>query len=135
MVFLVHDISDVPVDMSKLANFMKWKITTVVCFVTLMVVWAVTRLGILPFVIIKSSLFDAKILNTEGTMHDVHFHMYVPPFKLLLISINLLHVIWFAILLRIGYRLVTKGERHDLSEHKQGEDQGTRTVTKKEKAL
>jgi len=28
-VFLVHDISDIPVDMSKLANFMKWKVATV----------------------------------------------------------------------------------------------------------
>eukprot|EP00529_Nitzschia_sp_RCC80_P020562 CAMPEP_0113492620 /NCGR_PEP_ID=MMETSP0014_2-20120614/28174_1 /TAXON_ID=2857 /ORGANISM="Nitzschia sp." /LENGTH=400 /DNA_ID=CAMNT_0000386465 /DNA_START=18 /DNA_END=1216 /DNA_ORIENTATION=+ /assembly_acc=CAM_ASM_000159 len=29
MVFIVHDLSDVPVDLSKLANFLKWKTTTV----------------------------------------------------------------------------------------------------------
>ena len=44
-------------------------------------------------------------------------------FKVLLIGITTLHVFWFLILIRILYRLVMKGERHDLSEHKQGEEQ------------
>lgn len=55
MVFLVHDISDVPVDLSKLANFVKWKTTTIVCFVTMVLVWLVMRLIILPFVIYRST--------------------------------------------------------------------------------
>ncbi len=123
MVFLVHDISDVPVDLSKLANFMKWKVTTIVCFVALMVVWAITRLGMLPFVIIKGALFDSHVMYLEGPMHVMFYRMYIPFFHFLLIGITSLHVFWFVILLRIGFRLVMKGERHDLSEHKQGEDQ------------
>ena len=31
MIFLIHDLSDVPIDMSKLANFVKWKATTGRC--------------------------------------------------------------------------------------------------------
>ena len=131
MVFLVHDISDVPVDLSKLANFMKWKVTTVVCFVTLLVVWAITRLGILPFVIIKSAMLDSHVLYLEGTMDIMYYKMCFSVFLSLLIGITSLHVLWFAILFRIGFRLVRKGERHDLTEYKQGEDQGTAVSKKK----
>jgi hypothetical protein len=34
-----------------------------------------------------------------------------------------LHIMWFFILLRIGWTLVCKGEAHDYSEHKNGENQ------------
>ncbi len=124
MVFLVHDISDVPVDLSKLANFLKWKVTTVVCFVSLVVVWAVTRLGILPFIIIKSVFVHSHLMIVDGISQAICF-MYIPLFQFLLIAITGLHVFWFGILVRIGYRLVTKNETHDLSEHKQGETQGS----------
>ena len=123
MVFMVHDISDVPVDMSKLANFMKWKITTIVCFVILVIVWAITRLGILPFVIIKGVYEFSDVLYLEENMDVLQYCMIINVgFKNLLCGITMLHAFWFFILVRIGYRLVTKGERHDLSEHKQGED-------------
>ncbi len=124
MVFLVHDISDVPVDLSKLANFLKWKATTVVCFVSLVTVWAVTRLGIFPFVIIKSTFVHSPLIIVDGISQAMH-HMYIPLFQLLLIAITGLHVFWFGILIRIGYRLLTKNETHDFSEHKQGEHQGS----------
>ena len=38
-------------------------------------------------------------------------------------AIILLHVLWFTMFLRMGYILVFKGEDHDLSEHKKGEQQ------------
>jgi len=116
MVFLIHDVSDVPVDLSKLANFMKWKIATVICFLLLMAVWAVTRLWILPFVIIKGTFEHSPILcKTDQALVSI--------FQALLVVITCLHAFWFVILIRMGYRLVAKGERHDLTEHKQGEDQ------------
>jgi hypothetical protein len=120
MVFMVHDISDVPVDLSKLSNFMKWKATTVVSFVALLATWVLTRLCILPFVIVKG-VFDHD--HEVKAFHKIHHVMGLAIFKLLLIGITTLHVCWFLILIRILYRLVMKGERHDLTEHKQGEEQ------------
>jgi len=126
MVFMVHDISDVPVDMSKLANFMKWKIPTIICFVTMVIVWAITRLGILPFVIFKSVLLE-DYLTVPGI--DVRaYYMIRVHFYVLFVFIISLHVFWFQILIKIGYNLVVKKEIHDLSEHKNGEEQ----VTKKD---
>ena len=131
MVFLVHDISDVPVDLSKLANFMKWKVTTIVCFLSILLLWSITRLGILPFVIWKTIHFDGKIVYTEGPMDRRHHDMYIGLFEMLVSCLIVLHLFWFSILIRIGYRLVTKGERHDLSEHKNGEDQDAAISSKK----
>ena len=49
----------------------------------------------------------------------------------------LLHLAWFTMFLKMGYVLVRKGETHDLSEHKSGEDQPTQSssssTTKKKK--
>jgi len=138
MVFMVHDVSDVPVDMSKLANFMKWKTSTVVAFVALLVTWVLTRLYILPFVIVKG-VFDHD--HEVQSFHIIHHVMALAIFKVLLIGITILHVFWFLILIRILYRLVMKGERHDLSEHKQGEDQcgvtknGRSAVAEKKKVM
>ena len=123
MVFMLHDISDVPVDMSKLANFMKWKIPTVVSFVTLLVTWGFTRLYILPFVIVKGVFDYNNCVFETKTSDDMHYYIIaILIFKALLIGITTLHVFWFLILIRIFYRLAMKGERHDLSEYKQGEE-------------
>lgn len=133
MVFLVHDISDVPVDMSKLANFMKWKKTTTCAFVTMVLCWVICRLGILPFTIFKSILTESQILVESEGLNPVIYHVYFNVFVFLVGAIICLHIFWFFILVRIGFHLVTKGEQHDLSEHKTGEDQGiTAAQSKKE---
>jgi hypothetical protein len=123
MVFLVHDISDVPVDLSKLANFLKWKTTTAVCFATMVLVWMLTRLTILPFVIYRSVLFESWLVCASGYIPPVYHVMYKPVFVVLIGLLILLHFIWFSMFIRMGYVLVAKGEAHDLSEHKKGEVQ------------
>lgn len=124
MIFLVHDLSDVPIDMSKLANFVKWKTTTIVCFVTMVLMWIVTRLVIFPFMICGSVLTESyHLLVEEGTLDPALHEAYYVFFYFLLGSLVLLHTTWFIILLRIGWTLVSKGETHDYSEHKKGEKQ------------
>jgi hypothetical protein len=124
MIFLVHDLSDVPIDMSKLANFVKWKTTTIVCFVTMVLMWIITRLTIFPFIICGSVVRESyEYLVTKGTMDPALHEAYFSFFYFLLGSLVLLHITWFIILLRIGWTLVSKGETHDYSEHKSGEKQ------------
>ena len=131
MVFVVHDISDVPVDLSKLANFMKWKKTTICCYLTMLFSWLSLRLYILPFVIWKSSLFETHLLYHQGTMDKRLHDMYQPLFVIFLGALIALHLYWFYILVRIGIHLVSKGETHDLSEHKNGEEQDKRKEKEK----
>eukprot|EP00548_Thalassiothrix_antarctica_P001104 CAMPEP_0194135932 /NCGR_PEP_ID=MMETSP0152-20130528/5993_1 /TAXON_ID=1049557 /ORGANISM="Thalassiothrix antarctica, Strain L6-D1" /LENGTH=289 /DNA_ID=CAMNT_0038832387 /DNA_START=131 /DNA_END=1000 /DNA_ORIENTATION=+ len=130
MVFMVHDISDVPVDLSKLANFMKWKMATGICFGSMVVVWLVFRLSVLPLVIYKSVLFES-ILMLKNNIDPKLFLAYWYFFVILLGVIILLHATWFTMFIKMGYYLLVKGERHDFTEHKKGENL-QQTPTKKE---
>ena len=121
MVFLVHDISDVPVDMSKLANFLKWKVTTACCFAAMVIVWCMTRLGVLPFVIYKSVLFESWMVI--GGVDALVFVCYRQLFYVAMGLLIVLHLAWFTMMLKMGWVLLRKGEAHDLSEHKTGEKQ------------
>eukprot|EP00543_Licmophora_paradoxa_P000594 CAMPEP_0202450002 /NCGR_PEP_ID=MMETSP1360-20130828/8662_1 /ASSEMBLY_ACC=CAM_ASM_000848 /TAXON_ID=515479 /ORGANISM="Licmophora paradoxa, Strain CCMP2313" /LENGTH=213 /DNA_ID=CAMNT_0049068111 /DNA_START=608 /DNA_END=1249 /DNA_ORIENTATION=+ len=122
-VFIVHDVSDVPVDLSKLANFLKWKVSTALCFATMVLLWLVFRLGLLPFVIYRSVLLESHRVTTEGSIDMIYYRTYRPIFVVLIGLILLLHLAWFSMFIKMGYLLIFKGERHDLSEHKAGEAQ------------
>ena len=130
MVFLVHDISDVPVDLSKLANFLKWKMTTALCFFIMVLFWLIFRLTILPFVIYRSVIWESWMVLEGGQVEPIYFCAYQPFFVFLVGLVILLHVLWFYMFLQMGYLLVVKGERHDLSEHKNGEQQDGTGATK-----
>ena len=130
MIMLVHDISELPVELSKLANFVKWKNTSAVCFTLMLIIWVIARLYIFPFVIFQSVLFESyNHLVANGKMDPALYKMNVVPFCVLLGGLIILHVMWFFIMLKIGWTLIHKGEAHDYTEHKQGEDQ----ISKKRK--
>lgn len=120
MVFLIHDVSDVPIDLSKLANFLKWKTATIACFVTMVLAWAVTRLYILPFVIYYSVLTESHYVLEQG-LPPLLYLTYRHFFYALIAVLILLHVVWFGVFLQIFYTIVQKNEVHDYSEHKHGE--------------
>jgi hypothetical protein len=131
MVFLVHDISDVPVDLSKLANFLKWKATTAMCFASLVIVWCMTRLGALPWVIYKSVLYESWMVCSSGVIDPIYYVFYRPFFVVLIGLLITLHLAWFVMFIQMGYVLISKGEAHDLSEHKKGEIQQPAVTGKK----
>jgi hypothetical protein len=64
-----------------------------------------------------------EYLVLRGTLDPALHDAYYLLFYALLGALVLLHVTWFLILLRIGWTLVSTGERHDYSEHKGGERQ------------
>jgi len=121
VVFMIHDISDVPIDMSKLANFVKWKTTTAVCFALMVITWFITRLGILPFILFPSILYETPIMIDYG-LNPIFYYAYRWPLFIMVAFMILLHCCWFKMMLKMGYVLVWTGETHDLSEHKSGEE-------------
>lgn len=123
MVFLVHDLSDVPVDLSKLANFLKWKAATAICFFIMVLVWMITRLYILPVTIYGAILTQSQHVLESGVLPPVLYACYRPFFYVGVAFLILLHAAWFAMFIRMGYLLVFKNETHDLSEFKKGEEQ------------
>ena len=123
MVFWMHDISDVPVDLCKLANFVKWHKATAWSFFLLCSVWFVTRLYVLPFTIWASVYTESTHLAVGNPMHfHVYFYAYQPLFLMLLGALIGLHVVWFSMFIQMGRILIFKGEAHDISEHKGGEE-------------
>ena len=122
VVFLIHDIADVPVDLSKLFNFLKWKWTTLACFTVMTVVWMYTRLTILPFTIYRCVLLEGHYLLQEG-IPVLCFLAYRHFFYVFTGLLILLHLAWFIMFLRMYYTFWVKMECHDLSEHKNGEEQ------------
>lgn len=128
MVFMLHDVSDVPVDLSKLCNFVKWKISTIVCFATMVIVWVITRMVILPRTIVSSVWYESDLLFKEGSMDIRFYKMYFGFFFTLLVGITLLHYFWFTIFIKIARDLLFKGKVHDLSEHKKGEAESKKKV-------
>uniref|UniRef100_A0A7S0K9L3 TLC domain-containing protein n=1 Tax=Leptocylindrus aporus TaxID=1398097 RepID=A0A7S0K9L3_9STRA len=123
MIFMIHDISDVPVDLSKLANFVKAKTLTVICFITLLVFWLSCRLIVFPFVIFRSIWTESALIINTSSLGGVNYLCLRLLFSSLIGSLILLHVYWFFLLIRILLVLAFKGETHDLSEHKDGEKQ------------
>ena len=122
MVFLVHDISDIPVDLSKLANFLKYKWTTIACFTVLTLTWMYTRLTILPFTIFRCAITESHYLLEEGSIPPIAYIAYKHFFYVLIALLILLHLAWFVMFLRMYHTFFIKKEGcHDLSEHKQGE--------------
>lgn len=123
-VFMLHDLSDVLGDMSKLAHFMKLEVATIICFVIMVLLWLITRLVIFPFVICKSFWVDSyEYMVLMGTLDpSIHNTFYIL-FSALLGTLILLNMIWFLMFLRMGWKLIKTGERHDYTEHKRGEKQ------------
>lgn len=106
MVFLVHDLSDVPVDLSKLANFLRYRITTIGCFVLMTIVWIITRLYILPVRILLNCSRLSHYLLEEGsldvTVYAAYRHFFYGGLSLLVA----LHVAWFCLFLNIFKTLI-----------------------------
>mmetsp|Transcript_24106 Transcript_24106/g.66821 ORF Transcript_24106/g.66821 Transcript_24106/m.66821 type:complete len:456 (+) Transcript_24106:128-1495(+) len=135
MVFIVHDISDIPVDLSKLANFLKWKTATTICFVTMCITWLLLRLFVLPFIVWRSIIHESWLVCANGYIPPMYYNMFKPIFVVLLGVLILLHIYWFSLFIRMGYVLIRKGEAHDLSEHKNGEQQNGTTKNKGNKKI
>jgi len=119
-VILIHDISDIVVDLVKLANFIKWKQTTIFFFVANNVIWFCIRLCFFPSTILRSVFWESELLMWEWCPPE-YYYTYNWLVVVFMLVIQFLNFFWFYLFLKIGWVLVTKGERHDLTEHKKGE--------------
>ena len=111
----------VAVDISKLTNFLKWHKSTLFCFTVMCIVWFITRLIILPFVIFRSILFESSIVLVEKSVPPEMYFCYRPMFNILTGGIILLHFIWFMMFIEMWKVFFKLGEQHDLTEYKKGE--------------
>ena len=103
----LHDIGDIFANICGLCHRVDLHYLTILSLFIHMGVWFYTRLLILPcyiFTIFKEVRFPE---------HVYHFQPIIWIECVALLSMQLLHILWFGMFLRMGYNAIVKGERKD----------------------
>ena len=104
VVLLVHDIGDIFLYSAKSFNYMKFEYTTNVLFGAFVVVFFFSRLVVFTFVV-RSAWLGA--LNYYPQMNGTA-ERGAAILPLLLIVLQLLHYMWFGLIVRMIYRMIFK---------------------------
>jgi len=138
LVQLIHDVSDIGVDLLKMFNYLKLEGTqglflSEIVYVGNLCSWMYWRLYIFPYYVIYSSAYESHVKLASHSKGDILAN--INPFELwsiypdypLLIAMNgalvllfLLHWYWFFLFVRIGYKIITKGAHEAGAEEYEG---------------
>jgi ceramide synthetase len=105
LIILVHDCSDHLLELAKMLKYTGYQKTCDIFFVLFAVTWIVTRCGIFPFWILRSTLFDA------GTFVQLFPLYYV--FLILLGLLQVLNLVWTFMLVKAIWSAIKTGEAED----------------------
>ncbi|ELV10857.1 LAG1 longevity assurance like protein 5 [Tupaia chinensis] len=119
LVMCLHDASDFLLEAAKLANYAKYQRLCDTLFVIFSAVFVVTRLGIYPFWILNTTLFES------WEMIGPYPSWWL--FNGLLLILQVLHVIWSYLIARIAFKAlirgkVSKDDRSDVESSSEDED-------------
>lgn len=132
LIMLIHDLADVFLEFAKVLNYTSkgkghgWlKNWTDGVFVIFTLTFFVTRLVIYPRYILYS-LFTIAV--PMFTLNFIGAYVWIG----LLVSLQLLHVFWFYLILRMVYRLATASIEGDIRSDDEGEleDEGSSDTSK-----
>jgi len=101
-IIVLHDAVDYWLEGAKMAKYCRSQRLCDVLFVIFTLVWLVTRLLIYPLYPLYSVAFECRAILAP-------FHAWYIFFALLCI-LQLLHVLWFFMILRVAYNALTAGE-------------------------
>ncbi|XP_072405095.1 ceramide synthase 2-like [Chiloscyllium punctatum] len=119
LVMAVHDASDYFLESAKMFNYAGWKKTCNCLFILFAIAFILTRLVIFPFWIIHCTV----IYPLE--LYPAFFGYYF--FNAILVVLQLLHIFWAALILRMTLKFMTgnivEDERSDRDETDNSEDE------------
>ncbi|OQS02492.1 hypothetical protein THRCLA_05134 [Thraustotheca clavata] len=131
LILIVHDASDVPLDLLKMANYMKLEgpkglFITEILFAIVLGIWFYVRIYLYPFKLINSVFWEnreACMLPSEA--HDLSILRFpgVPMwfgFNTLLITLYLLHIWWGFLLVRLLVNVMTKSIHNTAKDEYEG---------------
>lgn len=119
LIISLHDLPDIFLEVAKLAIYAKCQRLCDATFILFSVIFIVTRLGIYPFWILNTTLFESwEIIGPYQTWWL---------FNGLLVALQILHVFWSYFIIRTAYKAlvrgkVTKDERSDIESSSEEED-------------
>ncbi|KAF5928529.1 hypothetical protein HPG69_015135 [Diceros bicornis minor] len=124
LVMCLHDASDFLLEAAKLANYAKYQRLCDTLFVIFGAVFVATRLGIYPFWVLNTTLFES------WEMIGPYASWWL--FNGLLLILQVLHVIWSYLIVRIAFKAlirgkVSKDDRSDVESSSEEEDVTTST--------
>jgi len=122
LIVVCHDVNDVFFEIGKCFVYLQKEKVTNILFVFLLISWAVTRLGIFPFMLIYSTLFESQNI--------IPFD--IAPFWLIfnatLVFLLTLHIYWFGLMLRMAVRVVRGKEKKIVDSREQPETKHRKPV-------
>ncbi|XP_054951648.1 ceramide synthase 5 isoform X9 [Pan paniscus] len=102
LIMCLHDVSDFLLEAAKLANYAKYQRLCDTLFVIFSAVFMVTRLGIYPFWILNTTLFESwEIIGPYASWWLLNG---------LLLTLQVLHVIWSYLIARIALKALIRGK-------------------------
>jgi ceramide synthetase len=104
-IMFLHDIADFPGAMTKMFVDTPYVSMCLIGYVSLLILWAWTRLYVFPAQIIKSVLYELP--NWNVSVGSAFF----------LIVLFCLHVYWYTLFLSMGYSFLVTGETKDTQEN------------------
>ncbi|XP_042533640.1 ceramide synthase 5 [Dipodomys spectabilis] len=124
LVLCLHDFSDCWLEAAKLANYAKYQRLCDTLFVIFSAVFMITRLGLFPFWILNTTLFESW--EIIGPYPSWWF------FNGLLLVLQVLHIIWSYLIAQIALKAlirgkVSKDDRSDVESSSEEEDEAKNT--------
>lgn len=107
LVLVVHDVADIFLEAGKLSNYLGSEAGSTGFFVSLIVVWVISRLYYFPVKVIRSVYFEHYL------MFDAPYCNY---FTGLLCVLLVLHVYWFKLILKTFFKTIKTGKTVDARE-------------------
>lgn len=108
LVLVIHDFADIPLDGAKLARYVKSETASNIVFAIFTVCWIFSRMGLLPTRVLAYSLYWA--------LEEVEWFPAYFIFNALLVILQILHVIWTWLILRITFNALNNQGVKDLRE-------------------
>lgn len=102
LVLVIHDCADIFLEAAKMAKYAKYQNTCDIIFAIFTLIWIVTRLGVFPLWILRSTTIEApRIVNTMFPAYYI--------FNSLLFLLLMLHLFWTYLILKIAVSALFSG--------------------------
>ncbi|XP_028716539.1 ceramide synthase 4 [Peromyscus leucopus] len=120
VVLLLHDCCDYLLEACKMFNYTRSRRVCNTLFIIFSLVFFYTRLIFFPTQVIYSTLFDS--IKSSGPFFGYYY------FNVLLVMLQILHVYWFCLILRMIFSFLRKGQmgkdiRSDVEESDSSDDE------------
>ncbi|PNH12629.1 ASC1-like protein 1 [Tetrabaena socialis] len=120
VIILIHDVSDIFLEMAKLARYAKRDDIATPTFVVFFLSWIVCRVAIFPAFVIRSTLFEPVVLVAAYMGIEPRPHWEI--LNGLLLVLFVLHVYWTALIFQVIRRQFATGTVADVREKDEDDD-------------